>query len=110
MEIKTDPNVEGLIKALKEHGIKEIVKEKRRIIIDSKGKFFLEGVLPPGKNGERKRVIRFSKLDGDIVDPTLFGFKARKAKKGLKILIRPLSKKNSGDLQKPPSFWLISTF
>lgn len=81
MEIKTDPNVEGLIRVLKEHGIEKI----SGVVIDVNKGIFLEGVLPPGKDGERKRIIHFR---CGSVDPTLFGCTAQLADEGLKILIQ----------------------
>ncbi len=106
MNVKTGPNLKGLMNTLKKRGIKILGKKDNVIIVGAKG-VFLEGVLPPGKMGERKRVIRFSKSkkENDIIDPASYGFIAQLAKEGLKILIQPLPKENSGDSKKSPSFW-----
>ncbi|MDP3057699.1 MAG: hypothetical protein Q8N37_04260 [bacterium] len=108
MEIKTDLNVKGLIKALKEHGI-VVSKGKNGIEIDSSG-VFLEGVLPPGETGKRKRIIRFFERGDESIDPSFYGFMAYLAKKGPKIIIRPLPKKNPETVKSLLLFGQVATF
>lgn len=91
--MKSESGREGLKEELNAHNAKILSEDGGVISIDARGGVQIGEVLSPGD--ERKRVVRFSKAEGDYVDPLIYGFIV-KLGIGLEIQFHPLEK--TGDL------------
>lgn len=85
----------GLKDALNKRKITIVSESDGVLSIDARGGVFIGEVLPPSETDKKKRVVRFSKIEEDYLDPALFGYVA-KLGTGLEILFVPLEK--PGDL------------
>lgn len=87
MNTKKDLNFNGLKDALNERKIQIKSRNDEGVVsINIEKGIFIGEVFPLGV---KKRVLCFSKTEGDYLDPSLYGFKAMLGV-GLEILLQPI--------------------